>query len=405
MVSLRFDCRDLFRSVRLSFSFQRLWIQFVGGLIGYAGYVILAYLGFLVSGADMGQIWERFGLVPLPVGVFLPWYAWILFGIGLAVLLVAWLVSSTAVARAVYMQLKGNTFYTWKEAMRFALKKKAGSLVAAPVAIALIAGLTLLGGGFIGLLGRIPFVGELGISLFGIVWFAASLFVVFVLLALGVSLLITPGVLASTDDDAFEGIFQSFSVLAGQPWRLLLYEAMVLVLSVVGFGILAFFAKRAWDVMSMVFLWGMGDKYETLSFGATALFQNWVFPAVMWIKPLLGKVAPFILFDNVLPGQPVGGWLQICSVILAAMMFLVGAYVVSFPLAIFNAGNGIIFLILKKIKDNENLLERKDKEEEDEEEPKSDNPEEPKAEAPAKPKATRAKAAKPKAPAKRSLKK
>ena len=30
MVALRFDVRDLFRAPRIAFSFQRLWIQFLG---------------------------------------------------------------------------------------------------------------------------------------------------------------------------------------------------------------------------------------------------------------------------------------------------------------------------------------------------------------------------------------
>ena len=91
--------------------------------------------------------------------------------------------------------MKGNTFYTWKEAFNFALKRKGGSVISTPVAIAFIIFFTALGGVVIGLLGRIPYVGEVGFSLFAIIWFMASLFLVFVILALVVSFLLTPAIL------------------------------------------------------------------------------------------------------------------------------------------------------------------------------------------------------------------
>jgi hypothetical protein len=68
MIALRFDYRDLFRSPRLAFSFQRLWIQSIGLFIGYAAYVILTYLSFLIGGESLGSVWLRFGLLPCAFG-------------------------------------------------------------------------------------------------------------------------------------------------------------------------------------------------------------------------------------------------------------------------------------------------------------------------------------------------
>jgi len=369
MVALRFDYRDLFRSPRLAFSFQRLWIQFVGLLIGYAGYAVLAYASFLVSGESLGGIWSRYGFLPCAFGMSLPWYGWILFGLGVAFLTVAWLVTATAVSRAAYMNLKGNTFYTWKESFNFALKKKAGAVIATPVAIIAIVFFTGLGGFVVGLLGRIPYVGELGISLFGVVWYAASFFLVFVGLALAVSLLLTPAILATTDDDAFEGIFQSFSILASQPWRLIVYEVLIEVLSILGFLIFAYFAKKAWGVMTTILIWGMGDKFANLSFASTNLVQGWILPAVDWARYGMGDFSSVLLFEHELAANMDLPFLMtVSSVILSAFVLLIGLFVVAFPFATFNVGNTLLFLILKKKKDDENLLERKDKEEETEEE-------------------------------------
>ena len=138
MVAMRFDYRDIFRSARLAFSFQRIWIQFVGLLCGYLGYIVFTYLSLIIDGKGLGGSWSRFGLLPYtsftPLRISL-----IPFIIGLFLLLFFWLVTSTGVARATYMQLKGNTFYSWREAFSFALKKKGSSVISTPIAIVAMA--------------------------------------------------------------------------------------------------------------------------------------------------------------------------------------------------------------------------------------------------------------------------
>ncbi|MCJ7812052.1 hypothetical protein MUP95_01870 [bacterium] len=366
MVAMRFDYRDIFRSARLAFSFQRMWIQFVGLLCGYLGYVIFTYLSMVIEGKDLGGSWSRFGLlpynslVPLRIGL-------IPFIIGLFILLFSWLVTSTGVARATYMHLKGNTFYSWREAFSFALRKKGTSVISTPVAIFIMAFFTCLGGAVVGLVARIPYLGELGISLFAIVWFMISLFVIFILMALHVSLLLTPAILATTDDDAFEGIFQSFSTLYSQPWRLILYEILLGMVALLGFGIFVFFAKQGWRLMTTIFIWGMGDKYADLSYAASYLLQTWIYPAATWSKTILGEYSSYFLFTHDFSAIGLPVVMTISSWILAICMVVIGGFILSYLFAVVNVGQCVIFLVLKKKKDDENLLERKDKEEEEEE--------------------------------------
>jgi len=366
MVSLHFNCRDIIRSTRLAFSFQRLWIQFVGLLLGYLVYVILTYVSLVLGGQNAGMIWSRLGLLPGIIGVGLPWYSLAVYGLGVLALVYAWFVTATGVARATYMHLKGNAFYSWKEAMAFALKKKGGAVISTPVAILAIAFFTVLGGYVVGLLGRIPYVGEIGLSVFSIIWYIASLFLVFVLAALAVSIILTPAVLATTDDDAFEGIFQSFSMLFSQPWRLIFYELLLIILAVLGFGVFAFVAKKAWIVMNSVIAVGMGEKYITLSYAASGMLERWVYPAVVWSNSVLGDYAGYIFFSQQFANIALSpATMTISAYIFAVCLSLIGGYIMCYPLAIFNAGNSVIFMILKKIKDDENLLDRKDREEEE----------------------------------------
>ncbi len=370
MVALRFDFRDLFRAPRLAFSFQRLWIQFTGLLVGYGLFLILTYAGAVLSRGNLSTLWIRYGLLPRIASLNLTWLGWIFVAVGIFILAASWLITSTAVARAAYMNLKGNTFYTWKEAFRFALKKKAISVIATPVAILAIAFFTGLGGVVVGLISRIPVVGEIGVSLFTLVWFIASFFIVFVLAAVVVSLLITPAVLATTDDDAFEGIFQSFSTLFSQPWRLIIYEIATIVLSGIALVVFALICKLSWRVMTTLLIWGMGDDYVNISYQAAYYLQSWLYPGIIWATTTLGAFPTSFLFTHDFVSLKLPGLLNVSAVITGAFLTIISAYVFSYLLASFNVGNTLIFLVLKKVKDDENLLERKDKEEE---EPEDEN--------------------------------
>ncbi len=376
MVAMEFKTKDLFRSVRMAFGFQRLWLQFLGLVIGYSGYLIFTYATIFISGQDMNTIWDRFGLLPGVFDLALPWYGWLLFVAGVLWFFFFAMVAGCSVARASYMNIKGNTFYTWKEAFRFSLRKKGGSLIATPLAILIIAAIIAVGGGIVGVLGRIPIIGPLGVSLFGIFWFAASFFLLLVIFALGISWLLTPAILATTDDDAFEGIFQSFSILLSQPFHLIFYEAIVIILSILSFGVFTYLAKQTWGLMTLVLSTGMGSIYADLSYGASYLIQNWFYPVHMWSKVILGGYAPAFLFSHEFTSISLSGIMPVATFIFAVMMAFIAGYVASFPVAVFNVGQTFIFLLIKKSKDDENLLERKDKEEEfdDEEDEENDAP-------------------------------
>jgi len=367
MVKLRYDFRDIFRAARLALSLQRLWIQSVGLFIGYLGYLIFTYIAILTTGVQFTTIWLRYGLLPHIGNFQLSWYGYTLFGLGIFIFVLFWMITSSAVARAVYMNLKGYTFYTWKDSFKFSFSK-VGSIIATPLSIGAIAFFTGLIGILIGFLGKvIPLdIGALGISIFTPIWFAASVFIVFIILGFGVSFLLTPPILATTDDDAFEGIFQSFSTMYSQPWRLITYEVLLGAVSIVGFLFLSLFFKQAWKMMNMILIWGMGEKFVDLSYRASYLLQNWVYPAILWSKSFLGDYASYFFFSRTFISLEIPAVLNVSAWILAVFLVFIGGYLISYPIAIFNSGNSIIFLILKKIKDDENLLERKDREEEDE---------------------------------------
>ncbi len=367
MVKLHFNYKDLFRSARLAFSLQRVWINFLGLVIGFLTYDVLTYVSFLVAGRGFVPMWERFGLFPCLYGIGGPWYSWLIFWIGVILLIAILLLTNTAVSRAVYMNLKGETFYTWKEAFGFALKRW-GSVLAAPTAIIGIIAFFVAGALIMGLLGRIPYVGELGTAFMTIFYMGSALFVFFLVLVLIVALFFVPSIIATTNEDAFEAVFQSFSISTGQPWRIIGYGIVVGVIEILAFVILAWAVKEAFLIFNFLFVVGMGHKFLDLMNNGLALVQSWVYPTLNWIQYAFGNLSQYFYFARDFVPKDVPVVMEISAWIFAISMLAVGALVVAYAEATGNAGITLMYLVMRKHQDDENLLERKEEEEEEEEE-------------------------------------
>jgi hypothetical protein len=371
MLKLNFDCRDLFKAPRAALSLQRLWIQLTGMSVGYLAYLVLSYASLLAAGYELKSAWSQFGLLPclFSIGDTFPWFSWLIAGVGSLFFFFAYLVTNTAVARAIYMTSKGNSFYTWKEAVAFSFRKL-WSILLTPISMIVLIGLMLVGAWIVGLLGKIPAVGEIGVSLFSIVWLMSSLLILFFAIVAAVATLLLPAVLATTDEDAFEAIFQSFSIVWGQPIRFIFYEALNVVIAVVAMGIFAIFLKEALALMNMLFTSFMGGDYANLANNGQALLQSWTLQAQSIVSNIYHECAHYIYFSRdfiMIPPAGLSSTVRIASFIFALNLLILAGTVVSYGVSTFTAGNTLAFMVFKFNKDEENLLERQDAEEETEE--------------------------------------
>lgn len=372
MLKLGFDVRDILKGPRLAFSLQRIWIQFVGMTMGYFAYLFFNYAAYLAAGFDLSATWERYGLLPCLVagGESVPWYSQLLFGLGSLFLAIAYLISNTAVARAAYMLAKGYHFYTWRESFKFAFRK-AVSVIFTPLSLGIVIALMVLGWLALGLLGRIPVVGELGISLLTPIWLFGALLLLFIAIVAVVSFLLVPSIIATTDDDAFEAVFQSFSLTWNQPIRLLLYQIVSLVLSAVSLGVLALFVKRSVMILNGLLGGFMGSDYINLANNGQALLQSWLLMGQNIVESIFRfGTAPLIYFKHefiMIPASELSFSVTISGYLYALGLLFIAGWVLAYGLSTFTTCTMMSYLVLRKNKDNENLLERKDKEEEQEE--------------------------------------
>jgi hypothetical protein len=382
MKQLHFNFKDIFRSARLAFSIQRIWLNGLGLLAGYLLYLIISYISLLVGGYTFSTIWSKFGLLPCAFAMTVPWYSILLDILALLVFLAVILLTNTAVSRVVYMTLRDELFYTWSQALKFAWKKWISSLGAILTFLFIIA-FFVIGGLVMAFIGRIPFVGEIGTVLFTIPYIFAALLLFFICLSFGVALFFVPAILATSDEDALGGVFQSFSITFNQPWRILVYLSLLGVVYVLGVFLFAVVMKIAYHIFMTLFSLGMGDKITQVQQQALHVLDRALPVVYTWAHSLPGSLGGWIYLNN---PHPIAADMPF-SIVLSGyifgifLLFLAGV-VLAYGEAIGNAGLTIIYVILYKLQEKESLLEREDEElKEEEEEEKKEEEKPPAAEA------------------------
>jgi len=366
MTKFYFDIRDVFRAPRLALSGKKILVQFVGVVTGYVAYLVFTYLAFLSSGVSLSDIWENHGLFPLSDFPFHAWYSWAIFGLGCFFALIFWLLASAMVGKITYEQLKGDDFYSSKESFRF-IKKHWGPVLFTPFSMLAFIVFLLICGVIVGLLGKIPYVGELGIGIFYLIpLFASALFLAYVVFVFYVSLLLAPAVVATLKEDTFETIVQVFTTVWNQAWRYFLYTGLIGVMSKVGMFIFGYFSLRAGQFIHLSCNVFMKDKlsdimdeglsYITIPPHVLDYFSN-IFTGIKF-RFHLPEIGPGIYLN----------WSgEVSAFLIGISLIFVIFIVLSYGLAIISTGQTLTYIILRKKKDDENLLERKTETEEEEE--------------------------------------
>jgi hypothetical protein len=369
MTKLHFNYKDVFRALRLGFSAKKIWMMSLGSLVGLAGYSLLTYVAYLVAGTDLLTVWQNFRLLPfpLPLDYPFPWYAWILFTVGLVFLLCAWLITGTAVSKVAYEQLRGDEFYESKEAFGFAFKN-AAAVLTSPLLILAFVALILVGGLVVSLLGAIPSVGEIFVGLLSPFAFIASLFIVYLLIVFLFSLLMGPSVIGATHSDTFDTLFEVFSCVNEQPGRLIWYTATVGFLAKAGSVLLGFASSAAGRIGYGILKVFMGAKLPDIMSNASFYFKVilpdwWPQSLHQWFITLANLLG---LPQIYLPGDYLSiGWnVDVASLLFGVCFYLVALLLVGFGFSTWFSGMTLSYAVLAQKKDDKNILDIPEDEEE-----------------------------------------
>lgn len=368
MLEFRFNFIDVFRAPRLALSPKKIWTQFRALALGLVLYNVFVYLAFAASGADVYRIWSSYYLFPplaLALGPF-PLNAGgvILWALGALALFVVVFLGMAAVAKITIEQLRGNDFYSRREAGQY-VRRHWRAVIFTPVAI-LVSLAALFGAGLlVGLVGKIPWFGDVVASLSLVPLYLGGLLFAFLVLVFVLSFWLTPAIVATTGDDTFETSFELFSTLSGQPWRVVLYQFILRTLTLAGAALFALFSAGALKVAYAVLYIPMGPKFAAAFDAAWRVLPSWlrgaypgVCPPLAWLSAS-GVQSSIVSADVALPLP----WPQaIAATLISLGLLVILGVVFAYILNVNTAGQTIIYTILRKKKDDENLLEMYDDE-------------------------------------------
>jgi hypothetical protein len=275
------------------------------------------------------------------------------YGLGFAALVIAFLVANTAGSRLLWMKWRGHHAYSAREAYDFA-RAKMSAIVMAPAAI-IFAIILLAGGGWLtGMLGRIPYLGELLVTGFAWLWMPAALMLLLMIAIAALVLILAPAIVATTEANAAEAIFQTADIFWHRPWRLLLYLAEVVAVAIAGLIVFAFLFNCAFLLMDALFANAMGADYQMLSTQAQYLLQSWSPAARQKLFSFApGLAAQFFFQHHTVTPLALTPWFDVLAHLLALSLLFTAVWGLAYPLAIINSGLAVTYLLLRKFTEGE----------------------------------------------------
>ncbi|MDE0482467.1 MAG: hypothetical protein OXI67_07830 [Candidatus Poribacteria bacterium] len=358
MEQFHFNYKDIFRINRYGFSCRRIGIHLAGILLGYLIYEILLYLTlFIVDGTKAQAFWENFGLLPVlpftvtnlnPLTTGTMW-------IGIVAFAAIFFLVSTMASKITIEQLRGDVFFSVGNSLNF-LKQNWKAVFGSFFGLVFIIFFLFLIPGCVVLLGKIPFLGKPILtlaSLFTPVAFIIGLLIVFILTVLIASLFFAPAIAATTNADAFETIYQLFAIVWNQPWRIVGYGIFLLVLKLIFVPIWAIFCLAGFAIILL-----------PMYYLHTTFIQESMAVANKWLGETLQKFTSLLFQDNsvifgINTSQPPITTLSItiCAILITLTLICIAGGVVAYLFSLASVGTTLIYTMLRKHIDGQNLLE------------------------------------------------
>ena len=280
---------------------------------------------------------------------------------GLVILFAVFFLASTMVSKITIQQLRGDNFFSMRESAQF-LKENWRAVIGVFVALIFIFLLLALVPTIVGLLGMIPKVGSVIVvlaSIFSPLAFFIGLLMTYIVVILGVSLFFAPAVVASADSDTFETVYQHFSMVWNQPWRVVVYEVLLFGLKLICVPIWAFFC-----------LFGFSIAMLPIRYLIPAQMKIFMGHADVWLGGALAKLTtlPYIdswvVFDTIAPSNlTTAGYsgfelyaIKVTSIFMTLALLCIAGLIIAYLLSIASAGNTLIYVVLRKRVDGTNLL-------------------------------------------------
>jgi hypothetical protein len=260
-------------------------------------------------------------------------YIYALFFVPIA--LAIWAIAGGAISRAAVVQFAKDERIGVREAVRFGLDRFWGFYFAPIVSFVFILafGLLLIAGG---LVGSIPFVGDI---LVGVLWFlalVAGLAIAFITIGLLAGGHLFSPVVAAEGSDAFDAISRGFVYVYSRPWKSILYALTLLVYGSLCYLFLRLFVYLMLTATHTFVGAGMLAGRPEAGAGLRKL-------DVVWQQPTFFDLRP-----HTLDWQLLGAGEVILFAFIAIWTYLVWGLLQSWLISFYFTGSSMAYLLLRK---------------------------------------------------------
>lgn len=356
-----YNYKDLLKTPRVAIGPQRLFIATLGITSAHAVWFFFHYMALYLSDYDIYQLWQQFGLLPVAFSYQLTTIAILLAWFGSIVTILIILHTNTAVSRAAYMYLRKNYYYTSKQAILFAFKRSK-SIISVYLTFLFLILPFVAGGLLMAFIGDISGFGEILNALATLPYIFSGMVLFFMTLCLIFSLLLSPAIIASSEEDGFGAAIQCMHLTWGQPWRLATYGLLALLLFFAGIIFFAFVVKLGLIIYSILFMPLMHSLAPILN-NALYYLENSLAGLDGAIRLVLGDNGSRIIYlkQHYLP-EVLTATQSVASYIIYFSFLLVGHMTLGYGQGIVNSALTMSYIIFEVKLSNRNLLERRDSE-------------------------------------------
>lgn len=317
-------------------------------LIALAFHDICAYLAFAAEGMDLSLAFADYGFFPLRLFAFDSSLAsFLYYCLGFVLSGLTLMTGLTAIAIIDIEEVRGNPFMSFAKALKYSLSK-IKQLLLSELAIAVFVAFIVILFLILGLITRIPYLGEFIYSVFFFFpGFIVAILTAIVILAGILSILIIPAATAlDRNSETFNSLLELFLTITRQPIRWILFTAYSLIAAKICSFIYAYFAFRSVQLLKFGASLGGGEKIgDTIASGMNHL-------------PWEGELVKFI--TNIFPGVDfafdvsclaVGAPGNPSGYLMAISLFLVFLTVSGYLFSIVATGQAYSLIVLKYIRD------------------------------------------------------
>jgi len=343
-----YNFRNVLLAPAKALSAKKIFVMTFFLCVSLLVYDLFTYLAVVVDGERLSPFYSIYGLLPLSSLVFSSLAAQILYGIGIVVAVLAIMLGFFGVSAINVEEARGHRFFSAGGAIKFSFQRFK-QLFLSEFAIALFISFIILLIFLLGLITRIPYLGEWVYALFFVVpSFIIALFSVFIIFVMVISVILLPAAAAAErHGETFTAILETFSTIIRQPVRWLLYTLYALVAAKVCGFVYAYFCYRAVQFLTASASLGAGDKvWQLLKSGMSHLPLN---------SPLVKEtcnVFPGIDWSFSISTWTRGGGNEAAGYLMAVMLFLIFASIIGYMLAVVATAQVRGYIAIRYLKDS-----------------------------------------------------